>query len=237
MASKSLKEVLEELEQKDDTNWTAEGLPTIDAVSKKAGRNVTRKEINEASPGFVRKTDAQGAAFTPKTGPPKSAAVHVHPGTVEIDGVSVVSQVQSPAAVAGGTETSRMRGNAIDAATGNPIIVDNLSSMDRPTATHVLGRDAEPGSTDKLIAHYDAEMASAQKAVDEANARLAEVTRNRDNAIMANEMNLSSKPKHVQQMESTMAFIEAGKRDRGVTSGKLAPVDEAMARVGSRPVR
>jgi hypothetical protein len=187
-----LKDVLEELDQKDDSNWTAEGLPTLDAVSKKVGRTVTRKELNEISPGFVRKMDAKGEKFERKV-------------------------AAAPAAV-------------------------NATPVDEPVPpTHQdsgeTDRDAEAGSTEQIIAGHDAGIAEAQKLVDDANATLAERVAARDRAVLANETALAGKPKHVQQMESTLAFIEAGKRDRGATSARLAPVDEAMARVGSRPTR
>ncbi|WP_422057714.1 hypothetical protein [Sphingomonas sp.] len=42
------------LDSKDDTHWTEAGLPAVDAVKAIVGRNVTRAEINEAAPDFMR---------------------------------------------------------------------------------------------------------------------------------------------------------------------------------------
>lgn len=42
------------LDPKDDAHWTEAGLPAVDAVKAIVGRNVTRTEINEAAPDFMR---------------------------------------------------------------------------------------------------------------------------------------------------------------------------------------
>ena len=56
-----LREAVEGLDPKKDDDWTAQGLPSVDAVSRRAGRAVTRANIETASPGFNRATaDALG---------------------------------------------------------------------------------------------------------------------------------------------------------------------------------
>lgn len=42
------------LDPKDDAHWTEAGLPAVDAVKAIVGRNVTRSEINDAAPDFMR---------------------------------------------------------------------------------------------------------------------------------------------------------------------------------------
>jgi hypothetical protein len=46
------------LDHTDDSHWTNAGLPAVDALSTLLGRTVTRKEINEAAPDFMRPTEA-----------------------------------------------------------------------------------------------------------------------------------------------------------------------------------
>ena len=42
------------LDPADDAHWTEAGLPAVDAVKAIVGRNVTRAEINDAAPDFMR---------------------------------------------------------------------------------------------------------------------------------------------------------------------------------------
>ena len=47
-------DTLELLDHKDDSHWTADGLPAVKIVSETAGIDLTRAEITEASPDFKR---------------------------------------------------------------------------------------------------------------------------------------------------------------------------------------
>ena len=49
-----IKEALSKLDTIDDSLWTGEGFPKIDAVKEILGRPVTRQEIVEAAPKFTR---------------------------------------------------------------------------------------------------------------------------------------------------------------------------------------
>ncbi|WP_066795077.1 hypothetical protein [Sphingomonas soli] len=44
------------LDPANDDHWTGAGLPAVDAVKAILGRDVTRAEINEAAPEFMRPT-------------------------------------------------------------------------------------------------------------------------------------------------------------------------------------
>ena len=46
--------VLNSLDKSDDAFWTADGKPTVSAVSNAFGTNVTRADIEAALPGFTR---------------------------------------------------------------------------------------------------------------------------------------------------------------------------------------
>lgn len=55
MSSIRLRELIATLPRDNDENWTSDGRPRVDAVSRMAGRDVTRKEINLAmGSDFVR---------------------------------------------------------------------------------------------------------------------------------------------------------------------------------------
>lgn len=55
MADKEkIKEALSELDTVDDDQWTNEGAPLVEVVSRLVGENVTRQEIVEAAPKFTR---------------------------------------------------------------------------------------------------------------------------------------------------------------------------------------
>lgn len=49
-----IKQALSNLDPKDDTQWTGDGMPLVEVVSKIAGRPVTRKEIIDADPDLTR---------------------------------------------------------------------------------------------------------------------------------------------------------------------------------------
>lgn len=50
----TIAEALSLLDPAVDTDWTGQGLPSVDAVAALLGVKVTRKEIEEAAPGFKR---------------------------------------------------------------------------------------------------------------------------------------------------------------------------------------
>ena len=49
-----IKQVLLNLDQDNDDNWTEDGLPRLDVVSEELGEKVSRKEVTDAFPDFVR---------------------------------------------------------------------------------------------------------------------------------------------------------------------------------------
>lgn len=53
-ASASVKEAVDALDPEDDSHWTAQGLPSTDAVTDLAGEKVTRGQIEAAAPGYNR---------------------------------------------------------------------------------------------------------------------------------------------------------------------------------------
>lgn len=53
-AAETLAEALSLLKKDLNAHWTGQGLPSVDAVAALLGRAVTRKEIEEAAPGFKR---------------------------------------------------------------------------------------------------------------------------------------------------------------------------------------
>lgn len=53
-ASSSVKEAVDALDPEDDSHWTAQGLPSTEAVTDLAGEKVTRGQIEAAAPGYNR---------------------------------------------------------------------------------------------------------------------------------------------------------------------------------------
>lgn len=52
--AQTVAEALQALDPEKDTDWTGQGLPSVDAVSALLARTATRKEIEEAVEGFNR---------------------------------------------------------------------------------------------------------------------------------------------------------------------------------------
>lgn len=59
-ATDAVQSALSHLDPAHDAHWTRDGLPATAAVSALAGRIVTRAEINEVAPGFIRPAVAPG---------------------------------------------------------------------------------------------------------------------------------------------------------------------------------
>lgn len=57
-----IKDVLAKLDPANDAHWTNDGLPRLDVISKALGRDVTREQLNESSPGFSRAAAAEAGA-------------------------------------------------------------------------------------------------------------------------------------------------------------------------------
>lgn len=52
-----IKTAIDMLDPANETHWTSAGLPAVDAVKEILGRDITRAEINEAAPDFMRPTN------------------------------------------------------------------------------------------------------------------------------------------------------------------------------------
>jgi hypothetical protein len=70
----AIQEILAKLDNTVDTNWTDDGSPSISVIRKLANdATITRAQINDASPGFVRMVG--DAASAPATAPAVEAAI------------------------------------------------------------------------------------------------------------------------------------------------------------------
>lgn len=59
-SDESVKSAIELLDPTKDEDWTAAGLPAVDAVAALAGGKVTRAQIESLAPGLTRETAAKG---------------------------------------------------------------------------------------------------------------------------------------------------------------------------------
>lgn len=71
-----LKEVIQSLDPEEEDHWTAEGLPSIEAVEKAFGNNLTREELNISGQGWNRalarkKNEELAAELAEKPAPKK----------------------------------------------------------------------------------------------------------------------------------------------------------------------
>jgi hypothetical protein len=79
----AIAEALQQLDPKDDVNWTDDGSPMVVAVQRVCNdQEITRAQINDASPGFVRKI----VSLDEETQEPVAAVVAKPLGTVDEDG-------------------------------------------------------------------------------------------------------------------------------------------------------
>lgn len=65
MQNDAITEALQSLDPATDSHWTKAGLPSVDVVSDLVGAKVTRAQIEEVAPGFVRPEGAGGKAEEP----------------------------------------------------------------------------------------------------------------------------------------------------------------------------
>ena len=78
----NIKEALAQLDALDDEQWTEDGAPKTDVVSKLVGKKVSRAEIIDAAPKFSRKN--QDLTIEEETKEPEQAPI-VEPETVPLD--------------------------------------------------------------------------------------------------------------------------------------------------------
>lgn len=62
-----IKQALAQLDPANDSQWTSDGLPVIAVVSDLVGVKVTRKQITEAAPEFIRETASAPAVAAEQT--------------------------------------------------------------------------------------------------------------------------------------------------------------------------
>lgn len=65
----AIQEILAKLDLADDTNWTDDGSPSLSVIQKLANDpSITRAQISDANPGFIRVSAAEAAKTYGETG-------------------------------------------------------------------------------------------------------------------------------------------------------------------------
>ena len=220
----NIKDALAQLDPQNNDHWTGDGLPLVQAVSDLVGKDVSRKEVTDALPGFSRALAIKNA-----TGTQVASQVVNTPTTGE-----QVAQLQS----ATPTQTTENG--------------DNGAPNDEDQVQQTKSDEMEDGSGDadvdlsladvlqqaqktletkrKEKAEADAALKAAEKAYDVALVAYEESVNTNNSQPLAIQQYLQSQVKAAEEKKARVDLIAASGLDLNTLAESLkgSPLDEAM---------
>lgn len=220
----NIKDALAQLDPQNNDHWTGDGLPLVQAVSDLVGKDVSRKEVTDALPGFSRALAIKNA-----TGTQVASQVVNTPTTSE-------QAAQSQSAT-----TTQTTENG-----------DNGAPKDEDQVQQTKSDEMEDGSGDadvdlsladvlqqaqktleakrKEKAQADAALKQAEKAHDAALVAYEESIANNNSQPLAIQQYLQSQVKAAEEKKARIDIITASGLDLNTLTESLkgSPLDEAM---------
>lgn len=220
----NIKDALAQLDPQNNDHWTGDGLPLVQAVSDLVGKDVSRKEVTDALPGFSRALAIKNAT-----------------------GTQVASQaVNTPTA---SEQAAQLQSETPTQATENG---DNGAPKDEDQVQQTKSDEMEDGSGDadvdlsladvlqqaqktletkrKEKAEADAALKEAEKAHDAALVAYEESIANNNSQPLAIQQYLQSQVKAAEEKKARIDIITASGLDLNTLTESLkgSPLDEAM---------
>ena len=220
----NIKDALAQLDPQNNDHWTGDGLPLVQAVSDLVGKDVSRKEVTDALPGFSRALAIKNAT-----------------------GTQVASQVVN-------TPTASEQAAQTQSATPTQVTEngDNGAPNDEDQVQQTKSDEMEDGSGDadvnlsladvlqqaqktleakrKEKAQADAALKQAEKAHDAALVAYEESVANNNSQPLAIQQYLQSQVKAAEEKKARIDIITASGLDLNTLTESLkgSPLDEAM---------
>lgn len=220
----NIKDALAQLDPQNNDHWTGDGLPLVQAVSDLVGKDVSRKEVTDALPGFSRALAIKNAT-----------------------GTQVASQVVN-------TPTTGEQAAQLQSATPTQVTEngDNGAPNDEDQVQQTKSDEMEDGSGDadvdlsladvlqqaqktleakrKEKAEADAALKEAEKAHDVALVAYEESVATNNSQPLAIQQYLQSQVKAAEEKKARIDIITASGLDLNTLTESLkgSPLDEAL---------
>ena len=220
----NIKDALAQLDPQNNDHWTGDGLPLVQAVSDLVGKDVSRKEVTDALPGFSRALAIKNAT-----------------------GTQVASQVVNTPTTS--EQAAQSQSATSTQATENG---DNGAPKDEDQVQQTKSDEMEDGSGDadvdlsladvlqqaqktletkrKEKAEADAALKEAEKAHDAALVAYEESIATNNSQPLAIQQYLQSQVKAAEEKKARIDIITASGLDLNTLTESLkgSPLDEAM---------
>lgn len=220
----NIKDALAQLDPQNNNHWTGDGLPLVQAVSDLVGKDVSRKEVTDALPGFSRALAIKNATGT------QVASQAVNTPTTSEQAAQSQSATTTQATENGDNgapkdedQVQQTKSDEMEDGSGDADV--DLSLAD------VLQQAQKTLETKrKEKAEADAALKEAEKAHDAALVAYEESIANNNSQPLAIQQYLQSQVKAAEEKKARIDIITASGLDLNTLTESLkgSPLDEAM---------
>lgn len=219
-----IKEALSKLDPNNKDHWTGDGLPLVQAVSDLIGKDVTRKEVTDALPGFSRALAIKNATGTQVA--PTTAATPT--ASEQAAQTQSTTQTQTPENGEEGApkdedQVQQTESSEMEDASGDVDVELSLGDvLQQAQKTLEAKRKAQ--------ARADAEVKEAEKAYDDALVEYEKTNVVKDAQPLAIQQYLKSQVEAAQEKKARVDLINASGVDLKelLNSVQASPLDQAL---------
>lgn len=220
----NIKDALAQLDPQNNDHWTGDGLPLVQAVSDLVGKDVSRKEVTDALPGFSRALAIKNATAT------QVASQAVNTPTTSEQAAQSQSATTTQATENGDNgapkdedQVQQTKSDEMEDGSGDADV--NLSLAD---VLQQAQKTLEAKRKEKAKA--DAALKEAEKAHDVALVAYEESVATNNSQPLAIQQYLQSQVKAAEEKKARIDIITASGLDLNTLTESLkgSPLDEAM---------
>lgn len=220
----NIKDALAQLDPQNNDHWTGDGLPLVQAVSDLVGKDVSRKEVTDALPGFSRALAIKNATGT------QVASQAVNTPTASEQAAQSQSKTPTQTTENGDNgapndedQVQQTKSDEMEDGSGDADV--NLSLAD---VLQQAQKTLEAKRKEK--AQADAALKQAEKAHDAALVAYEESIADNNSQPLAIQQYLQSQVKAAEEKKARIDIITASGLDLNTLTESLkgSPLDEAM---------
>lgn len=220
----NIKDALAQLDPQNNDHWTGDGLPLVQAVSDLVGKDVSRKEVTDALPGFSRALAIKNA-----TGTQVASQVVNTPTTSE---QAAQSQSATPTQATENGDNGAPKDEDQVQQTKSDEMEDGSGDADVDLSLADVLQQAQKTleTKRKEKAEADAALKAAEKAHDAALVAYEESIATNNSQPLAIQQYLQSQVKAAEEKKARIDIITASGLDLNTLTESLkgSPLDEAM---------
>lgn len=220
----NIKDALAQLDPQNNDHWTGDGLPLVQAVSDLVGKDVSRKEVTDALPGFSRALAIKNATGT------QVASQAVNTPTTSEQAAQSQSATTTQATENGDNgapkdedQVQQTKSDEMEDGSGD-------ADVDLPLADVLQQAQKTLEAKRKEKAQADAALKQAEKAHDAALVAYEESIATNNSQPLAIQQYLQSQVKAAEEKKARIDIITASGLDLNTLTESLkgSPLDEAM---------